>query len=520
MYMVVPASAQRDTLYLAQSEFGDSLSCDYLAQGIFLIWWDNRNDLSQEAAVLLDSMAVYRGTCLNSLNFQDPPNPQNSFYFNVYLHESGDVFPEAWGCGVGTDSYGYPYMTLPIGILNDWITISHESFHVFQYSSDAPGFSQNDCFWYIEGSASWFAAITYPEDENTFVEAESLVRVPHIPMWLGYDNFPSYYPENWQRYVHQYAMALFLFYLTEVNGVPDSLICGGFYNAESPQELLPQEYLYAGLGAVEMRNCFIDWAAHMTNDFDFILPSQRAMAEVHWNTYADPNDDNEFTKIFDDSSFGECFRPADSVATTAWSFNTYKVPGANIDLYTFHLLGDVAGSLGDPAYFQGKILVKNSLFGGRFYDLDMQNDTAGSLTIEVTAADTAIYFIVASMPEIFAGVDQVFQYIINIEKGGTSVGSSVEQPEILHLERSTPNPFSATTTIKYGIPATGPVRLTVYDLQGRLIITLLNEELPAGYHETEWDGRDASGMYLPGGVYFSRLESSGQVTHGMMTILR
>ena len=59
-----------------------------------------------------------------------------------------------------------------------------------------------------------------------------------------------------------------------------------------------------------------------------------------------------------------------------------------------------------------------------------------------------------------------------------------------------------------------------HDLQGRLIITLLNEELPAGYHETEWDGRDASGMYLPGGIYFSRLESSGQVTHGMMTILR
>lgn len=63
---------------------------------------------------------------------------------------------------------------------------------------------------------------------NAFLEAESLVRIPQVAMWLGYDNFPGYYPENWQRYVHQYAMALFLFYLTEEMGVPSSVVCDGF----------------------------------------------------------------------------------------------------------------------------------------------------------------------------------------------------------------------------------------------------------------------------------------------------
>jgi hypothetical protein len=491
-----------------------------MARGIFLVWWDNKNDLSDEAAVLLDSMAVYRETCLYSLPMQDPPNPQDGYYFNVYLHEPGDVFPSGWSCGVGTDTYGYPYMTLPIGILNDWITISHETFHAFQYSSDAPGFSQNDCFWYIEGSANWFAAITYSEHPNAFVEAQSLVRIPHVPMWLGYDNFPSYYPENWQRYVHQYAMALFLFYLTEEVGVPYSLICRGFYNEEGPQELLPQEYLYAELGNEAMRNYFIDWAAHMTNDFDFILPSQKAMAMVHWNTYADPDDDNEFTKIYEDGFTAEWFRPPDSLATTAWSFNTYKVLNGSIDPYTFHLLGDVSGSLGDPAYFQGKILVKNSLSGARFYDIDMLNDTAGSLTVEVTPADTAMYFIVASMPETFTGIDQVFQYCINIERGATSVNTPPEYPSVLHMERNSPNPFSSVTMMEFSIPAAGPVSLTVYDLSGHLVTTVLEEDLPAGCHETVWDGKDSTGRDLPGGVYLSKLEASGQVVHGVMTLLR
>jgi len=522
LFLVTPSAAQRDTLYQAQSEFGDSLSCDYLASGIFLVWWDKTNDLSIQASILLDSMAVYRGISLNSLEMQDPPNPQNGYYFNIYLHEFGDVFPDGWSCGVGTDSYGYPYMTLPIGVLNDWITISHEAFHVFQYSCDTPGFSQNDCFWYIEGSASWFAATTYSEDPNAFVEAESLVRIPHVPMWLGYDNFPSYYPENWQRYVHQYAMALFLFYLTEVRDVPYLHISGGFYNDSSstPQNLLPQEYLYEAFNTIDLRTYFIDWAAHMTNDFDFILPSQRAMAELHWNSYADPEDDNQYTMVYNQSGFGECFRPPDSLATTAWSFNTYKVLNSNSNPFTFNLMGDLTGSLGDPAYFRGKILVKNALNGTRFYDLAMQGNTTGSLTVEVTPADTALYFIVASMPEVFTGVDQVFQYFINIEKGSTSVESPVEYPGILHLGQNSPNPFSTTTAIEYGIPIAGSVRLSVFDVHGRLVTTLIDDELAAGWHETEWDGRDESGIFLPGGVYIAHLESSGQVTNTAITLLR
>lgn len=507
-------------LYQIQSEFGDTVSCDYLSQGIYLVWWDNRNDLSQEAGVLLDSMMAYREICLNTMEMQDPPNPQDGYFFNVYLHEQGDVFPDGWSCGVGTDSYGYPYMTLPIGILEDWVTISHETFHVFQYNSDAPGFEGVDVFWFIEASANWFAAITHPGHSNAFVEALSLVKVPHVTMWLGYDNFPSYYPDNWQRYVHQYAMALFLYYLTEVEGMPYSLICNGFYNGSSyPQNLNPQEYLSQECSG-DLRAHFMNWAARMTNDFDFILPSQVETAEYHWNTYADPDDDNQFTKVFDVVNFGTWYSPPDSLVTTSWSFNTYRIPNESDEAYSFTLQGSQTGSMGDSACFRGKIVVKNLFSESRFYDLEMETDTYGFLTVDVSPADTALYFIVGSLPEIFSGAEEVFPYMICVEPSFSSLDPQTGNQGELILSQCSPNPFRTRTVIEFCIPSDGLVSVQIYDLTGRCVSTLLDEDITSGSHQYSWNGRDESGNELPAGMYVVALRHTGSLMSERITLLR
>lgn len=514
-------STDETDLYLVQSEFGDSISCDMMAQGIFLVWWDNKNDLSEEASILLDSMMAYREISLDTMEMRDPPNPEDGFYFNVYLHEQGDVFPNGWACGVGTDTFGYPYMTLPIGVLGDWVTISHEAFHVFQYNSDAPGFEGVDIFWYIEASANWFAAITHPDHPNAFVEAMTLVKVPHVTMWLGYDNYPSYYPDNWQRYCHQYAMALFLYYLTEVEGMPYSLICNGFYNGSScPQDLNPQEYLFQSEFVEDLRTSFMNWAAHMTNGFDFILPAQVETAELHWNSYADPEDDNQFTKIFDYTSPSGWYGPPDSIATTAWSFNTYKVLNAGDDAYSFTIQGSEIGSMGDPAFFRGKIVVQNTFSETRFYDLEMQSEFYGTLTVDVSQADTALYFIVGSLPEIFSGSEQVFPYLISVEPVLSSVDPHIGNTGELFMEGCTPNPFSVQTSFEFNVPSQGHASLEIYDLTGRLVSTLLDQEINSGTHELSWDGRDGTGMDLASGIYVIRLQHAGNHLSQRLTLLR
>jgi hypothetical protein len=394
--------------YTINDTFADPLECTYMTRDVFVVWWDNDFDYSAEVDILLDQIIGYRNECLNVLNMMDPPGVIDGYYQNIYLHGDGGYFDSyGWGNGVGTDSNGYPYYTMPYNLFNDIITVAHEIFHLYQYNSNSPGFAYSgDSQWYIEASANWYGARQDFTAERAFIEAESLVRLPHVPLWLSYDNFPNTYPQNWQRYVHQYALALYLFYLTEEVGISPNVISEGFYMGITQT---PQEYLYNQLGGIVYRNNFIDWAARMTNNFDFITENQRVANELEWNTYADNNDENEFTEIFDVNGTDGWYQPDDEFITNAWSFNTYKLENTTNTSYIFEINGDTNGNFGTPAYFQGKVLVKNTNGNSTFYDLSMADDTNGSLSINVNSSDTEIYFIIASMPEYFEEINQEFQ---------------------------------------------------------------------------------------------------------------
>jgi hypothetical protein len=79
----------------------------------------------------------------------------------------------------------------------------------------------------------------------------------------------------------------------------------------------------------------------------------------------------------------------------------------------------------------------------------------------------------------------------------------------LRLRSAAPNPFNPRTRIGFDLPEAGPVRLTVHDVQGRLVATLLDEERRPGPHEIVWEGRDSRGRPVASGVYFLRLEAVG-----------
>ena len=77
------------------------------------------------------------------------------------------------------------------------------------------------------------------------------------------------------------------------------------------------------------------------------------------------------------------------------------------------------------------------------------------------------------------------------------VAPKAEIPEEYYLSQNYPNPFNSTTRIKYGLPENGHVSLTVYDISGRVVQTLIDMQLTAGHHTVEWDaGQVSSGLYL------------------------
>jgi hypothetical protein len=79
-----------------------------------------------------------------------------------------------------------------------------------------------------------------------------------------------------------------------------------------------------------------------------------------------------------------------------------------------------------------------------------------------------------------------------------------ETPNVTALLDIHPNPFNPTTTIPFHLMEGERVSLRVYDAQGKLVRTLLDEVLPEGLHEVVWDGRDNSGSQTATGVYFVR----------------
>jgi hypothetical protein len=95
-----------------------------------------------------------------------------------------------------------------------------------------------------------------------------------------------------------------------------------------------------------------------------------------------------------------------------------------------------------------------------------------------------------------------------------------EAPVAFALSENYPNPFNPSTTIRIEMPESATVTVQVFDMLGRLVTTLLQGDLSAGVHEVQWDGRDAAGQVVAGGVYIYRLTSPGVRMSQTMTLLK
>jgi hypothetical protein len=101
--------------------------------------------------------------------------------------------------------------------------------------------------------------------------------------------------------------------------------------------------------------------------------------------------------------------------------------------------------------------------------------------------------------------------------GTVSAVSEVGQgvPQHYSLDQNYPNPFNPVTTIQFRIPASGHVRLAVYDILGREVALLVNKALSVGSYEVQWHADQISS-----GAYFYRLVAGPFVATRRLTLLR
>jgi hypothetical protein len=96
----------------------------------------------------------------------------------------------------------------------------------------------------------------------------------------------------------------------------------------------------------------------------------------------------------------------------------------------------------------------------------------------------------------------------------------VELPRDLSLNQNYPNPFNPQTNIAFALPHGSYVSLDVFDLLGRRVVRLIDEEMKAGNYTITWDGRDDRGNEASSGIYFYRLSTDQGIRQEKMTLLR
>jgi flagellar hook assembly protein FlgD len=74
-------------------------------------------------------------------------------------------------------------------------------------------------------------------------------------------------------------------------------------------------------------------------------------------------------------------------------------------------------------------------------------------------------------------------------------------------------------SVSYGLPVSAKVRVDIFDVAGRRLVTLVNKEQPAGFHSVKWDGSDSNGSRVAPGIYFSRVSCVGQTAVAKMIVM-
>ena len=104
---------------------------------------------------------------------------------------------------------------------------------------------------------------------------------------------------------------------------------------------------------------------------------------------------------------------------------------------------------------------------------------------------------------------------------GTSLSVDEEFiPTEFALHQNYPNPFNPVTTLNYGLPEQSMVVMTVYDLMGREVTTLVNQVQKAGYHTIRWNGTDQSGQVVSAGLYIYRITAGDYSVARKMILLK
>ena len=108
-------------------------------------------------------------------------------------------------------------------------------------------------------------------------------------------------------------------------------------------------------------------------------------------------------------------------------------------------------------------------------------------------------------------------YSINLD---VSTNYELFLPESFFLQQNFPNPFNPFTTLQYNLPENSMVNVTIYDMLGRQVKTLVNQDQVAGYKSVVWDATNDYGKPVSAGIYLYQIHVDNYIQTKKMVLLK
>jgi len=201
--------------------------------------------------------------------------------------------------------------------------------------------------------------------------------------------------------------------------------------------------------------------------------------------------------------------------------------------HSFDILGTIGSGVGNRAYvnadtgeetFYAQVVNSveddnnRSVIDGVSWHHLSDRDAVGECSSDSAHIVTAVADEIRSALEWVFGVGSIPALCEN-PCGLSDVPEEVGGGATTRMFQNAPNPFHPYTTLRFSLASTGPVELTIYDVAGRKVKTLLDGVLEAGSHEVVWDGTDQTGHDVSAGVYWSQFDALGLMSNKKMVLL-
>ena len=238
--------------------------------------------------------------------------------------------------------------------------------------------------------------------------------------------------------------------------------------------------------------------------YDISIDSMGRVGEkpVKWN-YLDDDRRTNLYKVY--SALAKLKTDYDAFSTDYFTLDVGNFM-KKINLYHSFMDVFIVGNFGVYEFTTNQNFTRS----GWWYDYfsgDSVNVTNLTASITLPPGDFRIYT-TTKLPTPEAGI------LLDVEQIDDQI------PVDFTLEQNYPNPFNPTTTIRYSITRPDLVRIKVYDVLGREVKTLVNEEKMSGVYQVSWNGDDSSGNKVSSGVYFYRIDAGDFIQTKKMMLIK